>query len=104
MLARVDARHVHAVIVAKLHRLTLSVKDLCELLDRFERRAVALIRTRDALRHKRRNLEQVGNTAYGYRPSGYRLHGEANQAEEAVISVMRQQRGEGRPNSVLVVR
>lgn len=30
----VDAKHVQAVIVAKLDRLTRSVRDLCELLER----------------------------------------------------------------------
>ena len=42
LLALVDAGKVQAVIIAKLDRLTRSVKDLCELLERFERRAVAL--------------------------------------------------------------
>src|SRR5271156_6648784 len=37
LLALVDAGKVKAVIVAKLDRLTRSVKDLCELLERFER-------------------------------------------------------------------
>ena len=38
LLAQVDSGGVNAVIVAKLDRLTRSVKDLCELLERFERR------------------------------------------------------------------
>src|SRR6202050_13947 len=42
LLALVDAGEVHAVIVAKLDRLTRSVKDLCELLERFVRRGVAV--------------------------------------------------------------
>jgi site-specific DNA recombinase len=42
LLALVDAGKVKGVIVAKLDRLTQSVKDLCELLERFERRGVAL--------------------------------------------------------------
>jgi hypothetical protein len=42
LLAMVDAGKVRVVIVAKLDRLTRSVKDLCELLERFERRGVAL--------------------------------------------------------------
>jgi hypothetical protein len=37
------------VIVAKLDRLTRSVKDLCELLERFERRDVALISVAESL-------------------------------------------------------
>jgi DNA invertase Pin-like site-specific DNA recombinase len=49
LLALVDAGEVHAVIVAKLDRLTRSVKDLCELLERFERRGVALISVAESL-------------------------------------------------------
>lgn len=37
LLALVDGKKVHAVIVAKLNPPTRSVKDLCELLERFER-------------------------------------------------------------------
>jgi hypothetical protein len=43
LLALVDSGAVQAVIVAKLDRLTRSVKDLCTLLERFERRGVALV-------------------------------------------------------------
>ena len=49
LLALVDAGEVHAVIVAKLDRLTRSVKDLCELLEKFERRGVALISVAESL-------------------------------------------------------
>src|SRR5580693_3587661 len=49
LLAMVDAGKVQAVIVAKLDRLTRSVKDLCELLERFERRGVALISVAESL-------------------------------------------------------
>jgi DNA invertase Pin-like site-specific DNA recombinase len=49
LLALVDSRDVHAVIVAKLDRLTRSVKDLCELLERFEKRGVALISVAESL-------------------------------------------------------
>jgi DNA invertase Pin-like site-specific DNA recombinase len=49
LLALVDAKKVEAVIVAKLDRLTRSVKDLCELLERFERREVALISVAESL-------------------------------------------------------
>jgi len=49
LLALVDAKRVQAVIVAKLDRLTRSVKDLCELLERFERRGVALISVAESL-------------------------------------------------------
>ena len=49
LLALVDGKKVQAVIVAKLDRLTRSVKDLCELLARFERRGVALISVAESL-------------------------------------------------------
>src|ERR1700730_17286301 len=49
LLALVDAGEVNAVIVAKLDRLTRSVKDLCELLERFDRRGVALISVAESL-------------------------------------------------------
>jgi site-specific DNA recombinase len=49
LLALVDAKKVQAVIVAKLDRLTRSVKDLCELLERLERRGVALISVAESL-------------------------------------------------------
>ena len=49
LLAMVDAGQVKAVIVAKLDRLTRSVKDLCELLERFERRCVALVSVAESL-------------------------------------------------------
>jgi len=44
-----QGRQVQAVIVAKLDRLTRSVKDLCELLEVFERRGVALISVAESL-------------------------------------------------------
>ena len=49
LLAMVDAGKVKTVIVAKLDRLTRSVKDLCELLERFERRSVALVSVAESL-------------------------------------------------------
>src|SRR5215471_10885691 len=49
LLALVDRKQVDAVIVAKLDRLTRSVKDLCTLLERFERRGVALISVAESL-------------------------------------------------------
>jgi site-specific DNA recombinase len=49
LLALVDAKKVDSVIVAKLDRLTRSVKDLCELLERFERKGVALISVAESL-------------------------------------------------------
>src|ERR1700685_75372 len=49
LLALVDAGKVKAVIVAKLDRLTRSVKDLCELLGRFDGGGGALVSGADAL-------------------------------------------------------
>jgi site-specific DNA recombinase len=49
LLALVDAGEVQTVIVAKLDRLARSVKDLCELLERFERRGVALVSVAESL-------------------------------------------------------
>ena len=40
---------IDAVIVAKLDRLTRSVKDLCELLELFEKRKVALVSVAESL-------------------------------------------------------
>ncbi len=49
LLALVNAGKVEAVIVAKLDRLTRSVKDLCGLLELFEKRKVALISVAESL-------------------------------------------------------
>lgn len=49
LLALVDARAVDTVIIAKLDRLTRSVRDLAELLERFSRRDVSLVSVADSL-------------------------------------------------------
>lgn len=49
VLALVEQRAVSAVIVAKLDRLTRSVKDLCGLLELFEKKGVALISVAESL-------------------------------------------------------
>jgi DNA invertase Pin-like site-specific DNA recombinase len=49
LLALVDSGKVDGVIVAKLDRLTRSVKDLCSLLELFEKRGVALISVAESL-------------------------------------------------------
>src|SRR5437667_11717824 len=49
LLALINAGKVQAVIVAKLDRLTRSVKDLCGLLELFEKRKVALISVAESL-------------------------------------------------------
>src|SRR6516225_10444631 len=49
LLTQVDSGKVEAVIVAKLDRLTRSVKDLCSLLELFEKRSVALVSVAESL-------------------------------------------------------
>ena len=49
LLAMVEAGKVQAVIVAKLDRMTRSVKDLCGLLELFEKRKVALVSVAESL-------------------------------------------------------
>jgi site-specific DNA recombinase len=49
LLALVDSGAIDTVIIAKLDRLTRSVKDLAELLERFNRRGVSLVSVADAL-------------------------------------------------------
>jgi len=49
LLSLVDAGAVDAVIIAKLDRLTRSVKDLAELLERFNRRGVSLVSVAESL-------------------------------------------------------
>jgi site-specific DNA recombinase len=49
LLALVDARKVDTVIIAKLDRLTRSVKDLALLLEHFTRRGVGLVSVAESL-------------------------------------------------------
>jgi len=49
LLALVDSKAVDVVIIAKLDRLTRSVKDLAELLERFTRRGVSLVSVAESL-------------------------------------------------------
>ena len=49
LLALVEARALDLVIVAKLDRLTRSVRDLADLLDRFQRRGVGLVSVAESL-------------------------------------------------------
>jgi DNA invertase Pin-like site-specific DNA recombinase len=102
----VNRSRVDAVIISKLDRLTRSVKDLCSLLELFERRGFALIsvaeslmaavpkweretireRTRDALRHKRTSGERVGHIRFGFRLSPDGKHVEPNPGEQGVLT------------------
>lgn len=128
ILALIQAGKVQAVIVAKLDRLTRSVKDLCSLLELFEKRNVALIsvaesldtssaagrlvitimgavsqwereaigeRTREALRHKRKNGERVGNIEFGFRLAADGVHIEPELTEQAASSAIRKLRAKG---------
>jgi len=49
LLALVDQRQVQTAIIAKLDRLTRSVKDLAELLERFQKRGVSLVSVAESL-------------------------------------------------------
>ena len=49
LIELVDTRAVDTVIIAKLDRLTRSVKDLAELLERFNRRGVSLVSVAESL-------------------------------------------------------
>ena len=49
LLALVDSGTVDTVIIAKLDRLTRSVKDLAELLERFQRKNVSLVSVAESL-------------------------------------------------------
>src|SRR3989441_3695491 len=49
LLALVEERKVDTVIIAKLDRLTRSVKDLAELLERFQKRGVSLVSVAESL-------------------------------------------------------
>src|ERR1700736_5132785 len=49
LLSLVDAGKVQTVIIAKLDRLTRSVKDLAELLERFQKRGVSLVSVAESL-------------------------------------------------------
>jgi site-specific DNA recombinase len=49
LLSLVDACKVQVVLIAKLDRLTRSVKDLAELLERFQRKGVSLVSVAESL-------------------------------------------------------
>lgn len=49
LLALVESGQVESVIIAKLDRLTRSVKDLCQLLELFEKHRVALVSVAESL-------------------------------------------------------
>jgi len=129
VLAMVRAGAVDTVIVAKLDRLTRSVRDLADLLELFTRRGVSLVsvaesldtgsasgrlvlnimvsvsqwereaigeRTRDAMRHKIRQGEWVGNAPYGYQLAADKRHVEPELQEQKVLGRIQRLRDAGR--------
>jgi DNA invertase Pin-like site-specific DNA recombinase len=130
LLADVDAGTVDVVIVAKLDRLTRSVRDLADLLDRFERRGVALVsvtesldtgtaagrlvlnimasvsqwereaigeRTREAMRHLKREGRRVGTLPYGFALAPDNVTLVENPMERQTLARMRELEAQGRP-------
>lgn len=49
VLAMVDAKEIDGVVIAKLDRITRSVKDLAHLMEQFQRRNVSLISVEESL-------------------------------------------------------
>ena len=98
LMGLVNSGGVQAVIVAKLDRLTRSVKDLYGLLELFEKRKVALISVAEALdtgSAAGRLGERVGNIAFGSRLSDDRHHLEPDPTEQAALVEIRRLRSEG---------
>ena len=105
-----------AVIVAKLDRLTRSVRDLCALLELFEKRKVALVSVAESLdtgsaagrlvitimgavsqweREAIGERRRVGNIAFGSRLAADGEHLEADPAEQAALAEIHRLRTEG---------
>src|SRR5688572_32707037 len=49
VLALADSKKVDAVLIAKLDRITRSVRDIADLLDRFRKKGVALVSASESL-------------------------------------------------------
>ena len=62
-------RGAPALGVVTLSTAARLVINIMTAVSQWEREAIGE-RTRDALSHKRKNLERIGNIAYGYRLSG----------------------------------
>lgn len=119
---------IDVVIVFRLDRLTRSVRDLGELLERFQKRGVSLVsvcesldtataagrlvlhilgsvaewerqtiaeRTRAIMRHKKSSGERVGTVPFGFRLAADRKHLEPDEAEQGILSLMRELRDLG---------
>jgi DNA invertase Pin-like site-specific DNA recombinase len=72
------------------------VLNIMTAVSQWEREAIGE-RTRDALSHKRRNGERVGNLAYGYRLADDGQHLEPDPGEQEALAAIRRLRGEGLP-------
>jgi DNA invertase Pin-like site-specific DNA recombinase len=72
------------------------VLNIMTAVSQWEREAIGE-RTRDALSRKKRNGERVGNIRYGLRLADDGVHVEEDREEQAVLSEIRQLRGEGTP-------
>src|SRR5450755_1899563 len=93
LMELVNSGKVQAVIVAKLDRLTRSVKDLCGLLELFEKRKVALISVAGRLvitiMGAVSQWERVGNIEFGYRLARDQRHLEPDPSEQAALTEIR---------------
>jgi len=72
---------VQTVIVAKLDRLTRSVKDLCGLLELFEKKNVALVSVAESL-----DTSSAAGRLVGYRLAADGKHVEPNPVEQKALA------------------
>ena len=105
LVALAGSDKVEAVIIAKLDLLTRSVKDLCSLLELFEKRSVALISVAESLDtasaagrlvitimaavsqwEREASGERVGNIRFGFRLSPDGKHVEPDPGEQGVLT------------------
>jgi site-specific DNA recombinase len=71
------------------------VLNIMTAVSQWEREAIGE-RTRDAMHHKRANGERVGTVPFGYRMAADALHLEADPAEQAILSRIRELKAAGR--------
>jgi site-specific DNA recombinase len=97
LLERFERRGVAPISVAEsldtssaAGRLVLNIMTA---VSQWEREAIGE-RTRDAMAHKKRKGERVGNIAYGYRLAGDGVHVEDDPDEQAVLAEIRRLHGE----------
>jgi DNA invertase Pin-like site-specific DNA recombinase len=114
LLDLINGGKVESVIVAKLDRLTRSVKDLCGLLELFDKRKAALVSVAESLdtgsaagrlvitimgavsQWEREAIgERVGNIEFGYRLAVDGVHVEPGPAEQAALTTIRSLRSDG---------